>query len=195
MQSIEKVTVQSASKAPRRASGFTLVEVMIATGLLVMVAMCLLSVFIGSYRVAAKARYKDHARYIIKSFADQFLTQQSTDLHGTPYTLFTPTVDGSGNATPLGTGLNWTNTDGSTGSLSTDALGLYYYVLLGDNTGSPITATVTRQVWYLYPNTGNTTLVSQTLAAGYLLEGDFVISYQYLGATITQKIIAVRAVP
>jgi hypothetical protein len=168
---------------------------MIATGLLVMVAMCLLSVFIGSYRVAAKARYKDHARYIIKSFADQFLTQQPTDLTGAPYTLFTPTVDGSGNATPLGTGLNWTNTDGSTGTLSTDALGLYYYVLIGDNTGSPLKATVTRQVWYLYPTTGNTTLVSQTQAAGYLLEGDFVITYPYLGQTISQKIVAVRAIP
>ena len=65
-------------KGRRAASpeGFTLVEVMVATILLSMIILGILQVLIGSYRVAAKARYNDHARYIIKSFADQFLTQQ-----------------------------------------------------------------------------------------------------------------------
>src|SRR5580692_10747370 len=115
--------------------GFTLVEVMVATVLLSMIILGILQVLIGSYRVAAKARYNDHARYIVKSMADQFLTQQPFDNNGATLTLFQPTVDSGGNLIPLGTGLTWTNSDGSPGTLSTDSLGLYFYVKLGDNSG------------------------------------------------------------
>src|SRR6202453_509844 len=74
-------------------SGFTLVEVMVATVLLSMIILGILAVLIGSYRVAAKARYNDHARYVVKSFADQFLTQQSSDTNGTILPLFTISKD------------------------------------------------------------------------------------------------------
>jgi hypothetical protein len=168
---------------------------MVATGLLTMVGLGILSVMIGAYRVAAKARYRDHARYIIKSLADQFLTQQPTDSSGNTYTIFQVTVDQSGNALPLGTGLTWTNTDGSTGTVSGDVNGQYFYVLIGDNTGTPIQATITRSVSYLYPANGQTTLINQTQSAGYLLEGDFTITYPYLGQTVSQTMTAVRAMP
>jgi prepilin-type N-terminal cleavage/methylation domain-containing protein len=197
-------------EGPRRAvfrRGFTLVEVMVATVLLSMIILGILEVLIGSYRVAAKARYRDHARYVIKSFADQFLTQDAFDGNGNLLPLFTPTVDSMGNATPLGTGMTWTNTDGSAGYSSTTPIndssnvpvvGLNFYVLLGDNSGAPMTATVQRSVQYIYPQVnGGQTLISQNSPAGYMLEATFTISYQFLGQTINPplSISAVRAVP
>jgi prepilin-type N-terminal cleavage/methylation domain-containing protein len=184
-------------KLRRRAAGrgFTLVEVMVATVLLSMIILGILQVLIGSYRVAAKARYRDHARYVIKSMADQFLTQQPFDGNGNTLTMFQPSVDGGGNSTPLGTGLTWTNSDGSPGTLSTDSLGAYYTVKLGDNTGAPILATVTRTVWYIYPNSGQTTLITQNQPAGYMLQATFTISYPYLNGNVSQQISAVRAIP
>jgi type II secretory pathway pseudopilin PulG len=183
-------------KKKGRRGGFTLVEVMVATVLLTLMILGILQVLIGAYRVAAKARYRDHARCVIKSFADQFLTQDTADSSGNTLTMFKTTVDSSGNATPLGTGLTWTNADGSAGTLSIDAIGAYFYVKLGDTTGAPITATVTRQVSYIYPGSGQTTLVTQSEPAGYLLEGDFTINYNFLGQAMPpQTIVAVRAVP
>jgi len=171
---------------------------MISTLLLTLIAVSLLSVLIGAYRVSAKARYADRARYVIKSFADQFLTQDAIDTSGNPYPLFVITVNtATGNAMARGDGMGWNNDDGSTGQVSTDAQHSFYYVNLADplNSGISIQATVTRQVSYLYANSGSTTLVAQSGAAGYLLEGDFVITYPYLGQTQTQSISAVRAVP
>jgi len=186
-------------RRPRGArGGFTLVEVMVATVLLSMVILGILAVLIGSYRVAAKARYADHARYVIKSFADQFLTQQPLDSNGNTLTLFQPTVDPStGNLTPLGTGLNWTNSYGVSGSLSTDSLGLYYYVDLGDNLSlqTAETGTVTRTVQWVYSSSGAPTLINQSESAGYLLVGVFTITYPFLGKTLTESISVVRSVP
>jgi prepilin-type N-terminal cleavage/methylation domain-containing protein len=192
--------VQGPLQGSRRAAfrrGFTLVEVMVATVLLSMIILGILEVLIGSYRVAAKARYKDHARYVIKSMADQFLTQQAFDGNGNALTLFTPTVDTTGAATPLGTGLTWTNSDGSTGTLSTDSLGLYYYVLLGDTSGAPIQATVTRLVQYIYPQIGGAeTLITQNAPAGYMLQADFTITYTFQGVQMPPLTMsAIRAVP
>jgi prepilin-type N-terminal cleavage/methylation domain-containing protein len=193
--------VQGPFPGPRRTvsrKGFTLVEVMVATVLLSMIILGILQVLIGSYRVAAKARYRDHARYVIKAMADQFLTQQAFDGNGNLLTFFTPTVDGLGNATPLGTGMSWTNSDGTAGTVSTDSLGLYFYVLLGDNSGAPITATVQRSVQYIYPQIdGAETLVAQNSPAGYMLQATFTITYNFLGQAINPplSITAIRAVP
>ncbi len=172
---------------------------MIATLLLTLISISLLSTLIGAYRVSAKARYADRARYIIKSFADQFLTQEAVDpTTGNPFPLFVVTVNTStGNAMARGDGMTWTNADGTPGQVSTDAQSSYFYVELADptNNGLPIQATVTRQVSYVYANSGSTTLVTQNAAPGYILEGDFVITYPYLGQTQTQTISAIRAVP
>jgi type II secretory pathway pseudopilin PulG len=189
--------VHNAAKADGRAArskGFTLVEVMVATTLLTMVGLGILSVLVGAYRVAAKARYRDQARYVIKSFADQFLTQQPADVSGNTYTMFQVTVDTGGNASPLGTGLNWTNIDGTTGTLSGDAAGLFYYVNLGSSTATPVQATVTRKVSYIATD-GTATLIYAPVAAGDLLEGDFTITYPYLGVTQKETISAIRAFP
>jgi type II secretory pathway pseudopilin PulG len=168
---------------------FTLVETMIATVLLSMIILSILAVLIGSYRVAAKARYQDHARYVIKSLADQFLTQQTTDSFGDTLTLFLDT-----NAT--GTGMTWTNYDGSVETGTPTGL----TVILGDNTGAPIQANVTRTVWYLNAANGTPTSIPQNAAAGYMLRGDFTISYSFPPSspqanTLSQTVTVVRSVP
>jgi hypothetical protein len=165
---------------------------MIATVLLSMIILSILAVLIGSYRVAAKARYNDHARYVVKSLADQFLTQQTVDSSGFTLPLFQ-------DSSPTGTGMVWTNWDGTqeTGI----ATGLP--VVLGDNTGAPITANVTRTVWYVYAsgvNAGQVTSIPQNGSAGYLLRGDFTITYTYPPSspqahTYTQTVSAIRSVP
>ena len=171
---------------------------MVATVLLSMIILGILEVLIGSYRVAAKARYRDHARYVIKAMSDQFLTQQAFDGNGNLLTFFTPTVDGLGNATALGTGMSWTNSDGSAGTMSADPLHTYFYVLLGDNSGAPIQATVQRSVEYIYPQVnGAETLIAQNSPAGYMLQATFSITYQFQGVQISPPltITAIRAVP
>jgi len=189
----------SPQAGPRRDSsrfGFTLVEVMVATVLLAMIILGILTVMIGSYRVAAKARYNDHARYVIKSFADQFLTQQTVDATGTILPLFTVS-----NAT--GYGLSWTNSDGSVAAGGTDPGSSNIIVLLGDNTGAPIHAKVTRTVWSLYAsgaNAGTPAMTPQNGSAGYLLRGDFTVSYTFppnspQGALLSQTVTAIRSVP
>jgi len=197
--SLKSEEVKPARRVGRRkgaGGGFTLVEVMVATVLLSMIILGILAVLIGSYRVAAKARYADHARYVIKSFADQFLTQQPLDTNGNTILLFQPTVDpNTGNLTPLGTGLNWTNSYGVQGTLSGD--NLYYYVDLGDNLGlsAAETGTVTRTVQWVYSSSGAPTLINQSESAGYLLVGVFTITYPFLGKTLTESISVVRSVP
>jgi prepilin-type N-terminal cleavage/methylation domain-containing protein len=179
-----------------RRRGFTLVEVMVATVLLSMIILGILQVLIGSYRVAAKARYRDHARYVVKSMADQFLTQQPFDGNGNTLTMFMPTVDASGNATPLGTGLTWTNSDLTAGTVSPDPLGLYFFVKLGDTSGAPIIATVTRSVQYVFPGAdGAKSLIVDDQPQGFILEGDFTITYTYQNVTMGQTITAIRAIP
>jgi hypothetical protein len=172
---------------------------MVATVLLSMMILGILQVMIGSYRVAAKARYNDHARYIIKSFADQFLTQSSTDASGNVLPLFIPTVP----AVPTGTGLTWVATSPTGvqstytgGALTSPTAGGLQVPLSDATTGEkPIMATVSFQVWNINPSTGGTSLNSVPEAAGDLLRGDFTVTYKFQGATITQTISALRATP
>jgi len=181
---------QYSTAAARRGQvkqGFTLVETMIATVLLSMIILSILAVLIGSYRVAAKARYNDHARYVVKSLADQFLTQQTTDGFGNTLALFQ-------DSTPTGTGMTWTDLNGT--QVTGAAGGLS--VVLGENTGAPITANVTRTVWYVYAaggSAGQVTSVPQTGSAGYLLRGDFTITFPFMGKTLTETVSAIRSVP
>jgi hypothetical protein len=170
---------------------------MVATVLLSMMIVGILAVMIGAYRVAAKARYGDHARYVIKSMADQFVTQQYYDSNtGATLPMFEITTDSSGNAAPVGSGMSWTNSDGSQGYPSGGAIPAYFYVLLGDTSGAPLVAQITRQVWYVYPNSGQATLVAQPAPAGYMLRADFVIKYSYLGVQMPpQTITAIRSIP
>jgi Tfp pilus assembly protein PilV len=170
---------------------------MVATVLLSMMILGILQVLIGSYRIAAKARYNDHARYIIRSFADQFLTQSSTDASGNILNFFNPTSQ-------TGVGLVWTVTSPSgaqttyTGATLTSPTSGGLQVPLSDSTTGeavPITATVSYSVSYLDPMTGLTTLSHPSLAAGNLMQAVFTATYTFAGVTSSQSITAIRALP
>jgi prepilin-type N-terminal cleavage/methylation domain-containing protein len=197
---------QSPQPGPRRAAsrGFTLVEVMVATVLLSMMILGILQVLVGSYRLSAKARYNDHARYIIKSFADQFLTQQTTyptgALGGQVLPFFVPTSS-------TGVGLTWVSTSpngsqttytGNTMSATSSSTppGPGLQVPLSDSsTGEkPIYATVSYQVWNINPATGQPSALV-TVAAGALLRADFTVSFPMNGRTVSQTISVLRATP
>jgi hypothetical protein len=102
-----------------------------------------------------------------------------------------------------GYGLTWTNSDGSTvnGGTNQAAAPASITVLLGDNTGAPLQANVSRQVWYLMTTgtaavLGTPTSVPQNGSAGYILRGDFTITYSFLGVQMPPlTITAIRAVP
>ena len=180
--------------------GMTVVETMIASVLLAMSILGILGCLISAYRTSAKARYRDHARYIIKSLADQFLTEQTQNTSdGSTITLFQVTA-------PTGQGIVWQNPDGSIATHTMSGSGPSQFdtgvsIVLGDNTGAPITASVTRQVQYLASATVGSTPAGSPVstvsnqAAGYLLRGDFAITYTFLSQTITQSITVVRSVP
>lgn len=182
-------------RRPASRSGFTLVEVMVATVLLSMIIVGILSALIGAYRVSAKARVADHARYVIKSLSEQFLTQATADTSGTVYTMFQLTLNpNTGNQQPMGTGITWTNSDGSHELLSSDQS--YCTVKLDDTTGTPINANVTRSVWYLYDTDGSETLLNQNKSGGYMIEGTFTISYSIFNVQVPPiSLTNIRAFP
>lgn len=181
-------------------SGFTLVEVMVATVLLSFILVSILTTLIDAYRLAAKARYVDHARYVLKSFADQFLTQQTTDSSGNILPMFVATGQ-------TAWGLSWTNFDGTTssGGSNQSSAPISIPVKLGDNMGTTFTAYISRQVWYVQTTSGTgfgwTTSVPQNSSAGYILEAQFSASFdptmsQMLNLPMPPVVITVlRAVP
>ena len=167
--------------------GISLVEVMVSSVVLAMVMVGILATFIASYRIAAKSRYRDHARYVIKSLGDQFLTQAPQDSAGNTYTMFQTTTS------PTGTGLVWQPPTGA----QTVGTSTGLTIQLGDNTGAPISATVTRNVSYL-SSSGAAVGSVQNYSAGYLLSCDLSISYNYPatnGTQITETLSLVRSVP
>ena len=177
---------------PASAQGFTLVETMVATVLLSMMILGILQVLIGSYRLGAKARYNDHARYIIKSLADQFLTEKSADSSGATLPFFAPTSQ-------TGVNLSWTVTapNGTQTTLTGTTMPAGLQVPLSDTTTGeiPVMATVSYQVWSLNPLTGNPAPPATT-AAGELLRADFTVTYTVGQHTVPpQTISVVRSTP
>lgn len=162
------------------ASAFTLVEVMVGTVLFLIAALGIFSGLIYAYRLAAETRYRDHARFILKSLSDEFLVQKSEDETGELKTMFVPTE----NATGLG--LLWQGTEGQAAGLT---------VTLGSTTGSPISdALVTREVTYLeLDGTPSTSPPSST--GGVLVRGNFRIAYSYSNRNYSQQLSVVRRIP
>ncbi len=194
------------SRSPARAGGgsrlnrnrmlaaFTLVEAMVST---VIFTMCMLGVYtieLRAYHLASLTRYRDNARAVLQSYADQFERLQTTDTSGYTLWLFNTT----GNAY-TGEGLLWDDNSGTpqlsnestAGSAATSASGLS--ITLGA-TSSTIPATVTRLVEQIGPTTGTSTTAAYT-AAGYLLRGTFSINFTVSGSSYTQRLTVLRAVP
>lgn len=162
------------------ASAFTMVEVMVGTVLFLIAAIGIFSGLIYSYRLAAETRYRDNARFILKSLGDEFLVQKSEDTGGAIKTMFVPTA----NATGLG--LLWQGTAGVDAGLS---------VTLGANTGAPISnALVTREVTYLELD-GNPSSAPASSTGGVLVRGNFRIAYSYANRNYSQQLSVVRRIP
>jgi len=165
------------------AGGFTLVEAIIATLVLGLVSVSILSGLVLAYRTAANTRYRDHARYVLKSIGDQFLTRQAENA-GVFNPLFKVTTG------PTGEGLVW---QGLVGTSANAASGLK--VTLGETTGALITdALVTREV-RLLNSTGDVDSVGIASSAGILLRGKFKITYTFNNVPYEQTLSLVRRVP
>lgn len=167
--------------------GLTIVEVAVAGALL---AVTFLGIFGGlfyAYRTAAEVRYRDSARFVIKSLGDQFLVMPAQTTTGGFKTFWSTTTS------PTGIGLSWADSDGLPSPHGTgNASGLIVH--LGESTGTPIEATVTRDVRYLNAS-GQVVSSIASSSAGYLLRGDFTITYQLKGKTYSQTLSLVRAWP
>ncbi|MBL9204424.1 MAG: prepilin-type N-terminal cleavage/methylation domain-containing protein [Opitutaceae bacterium] len=164
----------------RRDAGFTMIEAIVATVLLLFLVIGIFSGLMYAYRLSAHTRYRDHARYIIKSIGDEFLIQKAEASDGSLNPMFQPTTAATG------TGLTWQGATGGSTGLN---------VTLGTSTGSLITdAVVTRSVTYL-SSSGTAASTPPASTAGLLLRGDFRITYTYNGKPLEQNLSLVRRVP
>jgi type II secretory pathway pseudopilin PulG len=187
--------------APRPAGerGFTLVEAMIATLIFVMFTLGVYALIIQSYNMTARIRYRDDARAMLQTFADQFVRLQTTtyvEATKTSYTrwMFNPT----GTNAPTGLGLRWgalCDEDAYNNPLPDPVPGDLTVTLGGDKT--PITAHVTREVYFVLPTgeTSTTLSGSSVTAAGWLIAGKFSINYVANGRAETASMTVVRSVP
>jgi len=158
---------------------------MIATLVLAFLVLSIFTGLIFSYRLSAHTRYRDHARYVLKSVGDEFLTRQAEDASGTLKPLFALTTS------PTGRGVSWRGVYGD--SMPNPNAGLK--VTLGTSTGAVIDdALLTRNVTYL-SDTGTVSLTAPASSAGVLLRGDFKIRYVFNKVPVEQSVSLVRRVP
>jgi hypothetical protein len=153
---------------------------MVGTVLFLIAALGIFSGLIYAYRLAAETRYRDNARYILKSLGDEFLVQRSEDDLGGIKIMFAPTESATG------LGLLWQGNEGEESGLT---------VTLGTNTGAPIAnALVTREVTYLELD-GMPSMAPASSTGGILVRGNFQIAYSYANRNYSQQLSVVRRIP
>jgi prepilin-type N-terminal cleavage/methylation domain-containing protein len=166
---------------------FTLVEVIIATVVASIALLALLGTAFTAYQINHKARLRDNARAVLRTYIDQF--QRISYAEGnTVRMLFNPT----GNSA-TGLGLRW-------GGLSNEIEYPNAPTTLEINIGppgSPQTATVTRNVQMVNASTGNVSSTRVLDAAGFMMRAEFTVSYTLSGrqgGVITQSMSTVRLI-
>jgi prepilin-type N-terminal cleavage/methylation domain-containing protein len=204
------VSPRSAFRHSHSHGGFTLVEVMMAAVVFVMGAVGLYDILLKSYQLTALARYRDDARAVLRTFADQFERLGTSD-DTTNYRRELFVTSGE-----TGRGLKyWDATQGTVYGLSNEASNAspfandaaYLEVTLG-GAGSPIPARVTREVVAINPGptTAATTPptppgsafpagIDPNYAAGNLWLGTFTITYTVSNRLETQRLSVLRAAP
>lgn len=183
------------ARRPAGERGFTLVEAMIATLIFVMFTLGIYGLVLQSYNMSARIRYRDDARAMLLTYADQFERLQTTTQVGTvSYArwLFNPS---SG---PTGLGLKWgalCDDDAFDEPLPTPVPD-HLDVTLG-GTENPIPAQLTREVHYVLPSGATTDVLTGTsmTAAGWMIVGTFTINYVANGRPETASMTVVRSVP
>jgi hypothetical protein len=190
---------------------------MVAAGIFVMAALGLYTILIRSYQLNALARYRDDARGVLRTYADQFLRLQTADkdpISGNIFTrkLFMTTSANTGegfrywySTTALGGSLS--NEPGNAASFANGTTGVPV-TLGGADNGIP--AFVFRMVEAVDPGplsagphvTGHASgggifpyPTAPTYRAGSLLLGTFTINYHVDGRLYTQSISILRAAP
>ena len=164
--------------------GFTLVEVMIAALVMVIALLGLLGSTIRAYQLSAEARYRDQARALLQSEADEFLRREVTS--GTPPTVVPFFQTSLAERSDF---LTWNTIPGSDPSH------------LGGDPNGP-TATVTRWIQDIDEDPANagSTLgeVNQdnvtVTNAGKMLFATFAVTYQVNGRNHTEKLTIARTV-
>jgi type II secretory pathway pseudopilin PulG len=200
-----------AIRRTRRSAGFTLVEVMVTAVLLVMAALPIFWILVDSYRLVTLTRYRDNARAVLQTYADQFLRLQTSDTQGSTMTRpFFTRVDPPGtgvgllwdnNSTP---GLNLTSLSNETGFQTPATSGASLPIILGGTQttagslpANGIPAQVTRTVQGIDSNgnivSGSTSFTA--ISAGEMLLGTFTITYTVNNQQITQSLSVLRAAP
>lgn len=170
---------------------------MVAVTISTITLLALLTTSFETYRINHKARLRDNARSVLRTYVDQFQRlAYSDETTGTNLirSMFLPTVDGSGNPVPTGRGLRW-------GALSDETPNLSQSDVLSIDIGppgSPQMATVTRTVMNVAPSTGNATTTKVSDAAGFMLRATFTITYTLTGSEggrpISQSISTLRLI-
>jgi prepilin-type N-terminal cleavage/methylation domain-containing protein len=169
--------------------GFTLVEVMIAALVAAVALLALLGTAFMAYKINQKARLRDNARSVLRTYVDQFQRLGYATDSSVTRMLFTPT----GSTEYTGLGLRW-------GQLSDEANYVGAPTTLNvdiGSPGSPVIATVTRNVSFVTSSTGNGGSSPSNDGIGILLRADFRITYSLAGAnqnSITQSISTLRFV-
>lgn len=149
--------------------------------------LALLGTAFMAYNINHKARLRDNARAVLRTYVDQFQRLAYANNSNVVRMLFTPT---SGDT---GLGLRW-------GALSDEINYLGAPAELTVNIGPPQSvqyATVTRNVSYVNPATGATSTTPVSDAAGIMLRATFTITYTLGGAnenTIVQTMSTLRLI-
>lgn len=182
----------AASGGLRRRKGFTLVDVMVAVGIASMSLMALIGTNLLSYKINHKARLRDNARSVLRTYVDQFQRlAYSDDSSGTNLirSMFIPTTSG-----PTGLGLRWGNLSDETPNPDQPSV---MEVDIGPP-GSSQLARVTREVSYINPTNGEASTTRISDAAGFMIRGTFTITYTITGSRdkrpISQSISALRLI-
>lgn len=155
--------------------GFTLVEVMIATLVASIALLALLGTAFMTYKINHKARLRDNARAVLRTYIDQFQRLGYAE-NNVPRMIFNPK---SGNGTSLG--LRW-------GALSneTEYPGAPTELIIDIGPpGSPQNATVTRNISFVNSASGETSSDIVKDAAGFMLKATFTVSYTIEGSNDT----------
>jgi type II secretory pathway pseudopilin PulG len=186
----------------RGSRGFTMVEAMIAMMVFVGVALGIYQMMLKSNQIAKMTRYRDDARAVLLTYADQFQRLQTTDEvplnSGNYYTrhIFVANTIAS---SPTGKGLRWGDLSDQNIATATTLNDTPLSVVLGGSTvggaGNGIRAQVTRKMTFLNKDTGALSDSRSDSAAGYMLNGEFTITYSFGGRTFTDSISSVRSVP
>lgn len=165
----------------------TLLEVMIATFVLFIIAAGILDVLMSAYKLTLVTRHSDNARALLVTFGDQFTRNYAVDLTNPNLLQANSMWQPTGTTTsPYGTGtfLTW---NGVTG----DASGLN--VTLGATDSSSIPATIFRKVSYVqtaYPYTSGNGVISTTQTD--MLSATFTILFSVNGQQKTETLTVAR---